>query len=81
MTRLVDCPSCGSFVPAGRPCCPHCHCRYSRWRRLVLVASALLGLGGCGDSTPVRHYGSPVFPNDLGVQLPPPADLAHPESD
>jgi len=36
MAKLVDCPSCGGFVPAGQRCCPHCHCRYSRWRRFVL---------------------------------------------
>lgn len=69
MLDLVDCPSCGGLIPAGRACCPHCHCRYSRWRRFVLVASAALGLAGCGDSTPVVHYGgSPGFPSpDLAV--------------
>jgi hypothetical protein len=67
MSRLVECPSCGGLLPAGQRCCPHCHCRYSRWRRLVLLASAAFGLAGCG-STPVVHYGgSPGFIPDGGT--------------
>ena len=58
MAKLVDCPSCGGLLPAGQRCCPHCHCRYSRWRRLVLVVSAALGMAGCGSPS-VAHYGSP----------------------
>jgi len=56
LTKLVECPSCGGLLPANQRCCPHCHCRYSPWRRFVLLASAALGLAGCG-STPVVHYG------------------------
>ena len=60
MSKLVDCPSCGGLVPAGQRCCPHCHCRYSRWRRFVLLASAALGLAGCGNES-IMHYGSDSF--------------------
>ncbi len=74
MTKLVDCPSCGGLIPAGRRCCPHCHCRYSPWRRMLLLAGAALGLAGCGGSTNVVHYGP-------AQGMPPPADLGHEERD
>jgi hypothetical protein len=79
-SKLVDCPACGGFVPAGQRCCPHCHCRYSRWRRLVLVVSAALGMAGCG-STSVAHYGGHPGPiPDAGVpDLSAPGDLSHAE--
>lgn len=74
MSRLVDCPSCGGLLPAGQRCCPHCHCRYSPWRRLVLLASAALGLAGCNAPTNVVHYGAgPPLPKDAAVTVP--ADL------
>jgi hypothetical protein len=78
MSKLVDCPSCGGLVPAGQRCCPHCHCRYSRWRRFVLLASAALGLAGCGNE-PVVHYGGSPFPpgTDFSVTQPGP-DMAMP---
>ncbi len=76
MSKLVDCPSCGGLLPAGRRCCPHCHCHYSPWRRLILLASAALGLGGCPSTTTVAHYGGPpVFYSDGGVDAAVP-DLA-----
>lgn len=70
MSKLVDCPSCGGLLPAGRSCCPHCHCRYSPWRRLLLLAAAAFGLGGCSSPT-VVHYGTgPVINEgtDMAVQ-------------
>jgi hypothetical protein len=83
MSKLVDCPSCGGLVPAGQRCCPHCHCRYSRWRRFVLLASAALGLAGCGNES-IMHYGGGIFPpgTDLSVPQPGPDlgvphDLSH----
>jgi hypothetical protein len=67
MAKLVDCPSCGGLLPVGQRCCPHCHCRYSRWRRVVLLLSAAFGMAGCG-STNIVHYGSPPgFISDGGV--------------
>jgi hypothetical protein len=73
MSKLVDCLSCGGLLPAGRHCCPHCHCRYSRWRRLVLLASVALGLTGCNSPTDVRHYGGtsglPGSAQDAGVSV------------
>ena len=71
MTSLVDCPSCGSLMPVERRCCPHCHCRTTRWRRWVLLASAALGLGapGCTNSPspPVTHYGVSMMQGDGGT--------------
>ncbi|HEY2743199.1 MAG TPA: hypothetical protein VGL86_01195 [Polyangia bacterium] len=72
MTKLVDCPSCGGLIPAGGRCCPHCHCRYSPWRRLMLLAGAALGLAGCSGPTNVVHYGpgptgQPQTPVDMAV--------------
>ena len=81
MSKLVDCPSCGGLLPPGRRCCPHCHCRYSPWRRLVLLASAALGLVGCNSPTNVVHYGGgpPLPPADAHVSVP--ADLGPPSHD
>ena len=83
MSKLIDCPSCGGLVPAGRNCCPHCHCRYSRWRRFILLASAALGLAGCNSPTDVRHYGGTPGLQDAGVSvdLKSPADLSPKSSD
>jgi hypothetical protein len=78
MMKLVDCPSCGGLLPAGQRCCPHCHCHYSPWRRLVLLVGAALGVAGCGQPN-VVHYGpGPQLP-DMAVKVP--ADLAHEEHD
>ncbi len=66
---LVDCSVCGGLLPAGRGCCPHCHCKTSTWKRAVLVVAAALGLGklGCGNSmTPVVEYG-PAILHDLSL--------------
>ena len=79
MAKLVDCPSCGGLLPVGQRCCPHCHCRYSRWRRLVLLVSAALGMAGCG-SAPVVHYGNPGhvgYPDASVPDLGRPQDLSH----
>jgi len=67
MAKLVDCPSCGGFVPAGQRCCPHCHCRYSPWRRVVLLVSAMIGLAGCGSPSVAHYGGGPGFMPDGGV--------------
>jgi hypothetical protein len=81
MAKLVDCPSCGLLLPAGQRCCPHCHCRYSPWRRFVLLATAALGLAGCDDTAGIHHYGpGPII--DAGVpDLGSPADLSHGSED
>jgi hypothetical protein len=86
MSKLVDCPLCGGLVPAGRTCCPHCHCRYSPWRRFILLASAALGLAGCNSPTDVRHYGGTAgLPGSqdagVSVDMKQPVDLSHESSD
>jgi len=82
MSKIVDCPSCGGPVPAGQRCCPHCHCRYSRWRRFVLLATAALGMAGC-DNTPVVHYGASPGGMQPDASIPDMAvsDLSHGQQD
>lgn len=80
MAKLVDCPSCGGLLPVGQRCCPHCHCRYSRWRRLVLLVSAALGMAGCAPPSVAHYGGGPGFGGGVDASVPDlgsPKDLSH----
>lgn len=46
MSKLIECSSCGGLLPVERPCCPHCHCKTSSWKRWLFLAAAAVGLGG-----------------------------------
>jgi hypothetical protein len=69
MSKIIDCPSCGGPLPVDRPCCPHCHCKTSAWRRWLLLAAAAVGIGAaCGPppmATPL--YGVAYHPVDAGM--------------
>jgi len=67
---LLDCPTCGAPFPAGRRCCPHCHCSSPAWKRWAIAAAAAAGLGAadCGGTQPheaMADYGPAVL-LDLG---------------
>jgi hypothetical protein len=68
---MLDCPSCGGPFPAGKRCCPHCHCRYSRAKRWKLLLVAALGFGAadCGDDSSVAQplYGVMSPGSDLSA--------------
>ena len=75
MTALLDCPTCGGLLPAGRRCCPHCHCSSPAWKRWALAATAAASLGAADcDGTGLHHPGTA----DAGVDLAAP-DLSQPE--
>jgi hypothetical protein len=70
MSEMLDCPSCGGPFPTGRRCCPHCHCRYPRFKRWKLLLAATFGLGAaaCGDdTTAVVEYGPAMLTGDLSA--------------
>jgi hypothetical protein len=74
MSQLIDCPSCGGLLPAGRRCCPHCHCNYPVMKRWWLLIAAAVGIGaaGCDDhhTAPVVEYGPPIL-QDASVDAAP----------
>ncbi len=69
MSVLTDCASCGGLLPAGKACCPHCHCKYPLMKRWRLLVAAALGVGaaGCNNHPPVVHYGPGIIITDLSA--------------
>jgi hypothetical protein len=72
MSVLLDCSTCGGLLPAGRSCCPHCHCKSSAWKRWAVVASAAVALGAADCNGPALSPGG-----DMSTKTNP--DLSMPE--
>jgi hypothetical protein len=69
VSNLIECSSCGGLLPLDRPCCPHCHCKTSTWKRWLLLAAAAVGIGGasCGPIGMVE-YGPAMINTDGGTK-------------
>jgi len=71
MSALLDCPTCGGLLPAGRRCCPHCHCSSPAWKRWAIAAAAAASLGAADCGGTALHNDSDASVNNV--------DLSHPE--